>query len=172
MKKTITPFTAQLVTFETTLPFKEVIARLDREVNKAGSLQFLSKFGSVTAKEEIVELITGITGSNDFLYFMEMNHHKWMNIYREANIPAAVVYVIGNPLTAETFMRHDIRSGYGIPPRLMVIENADRSGTSVFYQLPSSLPFANGSDNSELRKAVLEVDEKLEKMITRITTTD
>ncbi|KAF8076325.1 hypothetical protein FPV67DRAFT_1776861 [Lyophyllum atratum] len=167
MKKTITPFTAQLVTFETTLPYKEVIARLDAEVNKAGSLQFLSNFRAVTSKTELVELITGITGSNDFLYFMEMNHHKWMNIYQEADSSSAVVYVIGNPLTAETFMRYDIRSGYGIPPRLMVVESADRSGTTVFYQLPSSL--VDGFHNAELKAAILLVDEKLERMITRVT---
>ncbi|GLB33746.1 hypothetical protein LshimejAT787_0106300 [Lyophyllum shimeji] len=170
MKKTIAPFTAQLVTFETDLPFLEVIARLDREVNKPGSLEFLSKFRTVQTKEEIVELITGITGGNDFLYFMEMNHSKWMNICQGGNNRAAVVYTIGNPLTAETFMRHDIRSGYGIPPRLMVVQNADGPGTSVLYQLPSSLPFVHDSNNPELRKAILLVDEKLEAMLTRVTT--
>ncbi|KAF5388262.1 hypothetical protein D9615_000361 [Tricholomella constricta] len=167
MKKTVTPFTVQLVTFETNLPFEEVIARLDEELNKQGSLQFLSKFRTATTREEIVDLITNITGNNDFLYFLEMNHHKWMNIYEEAHNPPAVVYTIGNPLTAETILRHDIRTGYNIPPRLMVIERADRSGTSVLYHLPSSLVV--GTRNAELEQAILVLDDKLEKMITRVT---
>ena len=53
MKKTVTPFTAQLVTFETSLPFKDVVARLDVELNKPGSLQFLADFRNTTTKEAI-----------------------------------------------------------------------------------------------------------------------
>jgi hypothetical protein len=68
MKKSITPFTAKLVTFDTTLAFKDVIARLDLAVNKAGSAQFVQKFKAATTKEEIEALVTGITGDRTFLY--------------------------------------------------------------------------------------------------------
>ena len=100
-------------------------------------------------------------------YFLEMNHHKWMNVYHEAeDTPPAVVYTIGNPLLAETFLRHDVRAGYSIPPRLMVIQNAEASLTTVFYHLPSSLVM---SDNEEVIKGLRVVDDKLERLITRVT---
>ncbi|KAG6812323.1 hypothetical protein H0H92_003407 [Tricholoma furcatifolium] len=180
MKKTTNSFTAQSVTFETTLPFHEVIARLDVEVNKAGAHQFVSKLASASTKQAIVDLVSGVAGSNDFIYsgdirithtrahryFFEMNHHKWLNVYHDSqNTPPAVVYTIGNPIYAETFMRRDVRAGYNIPPRLMVVQNADTEGTTLFYHLPSSLVL---SDDEELVKAILAVDEKLEQMITRV----
>lgn len=68
MKKTITPFTAQLVTFDTTLPVQEVIARLDKGVNKSGSAHFISQFRTITSKAEAEELVQGILGENNFLY--------------------------------------------------------------------------------------------------------
>ncbi|KAG5343077.1 hypothetical protein C0989_000067 [Termitomyces sp. Mn162] len=186
MKKTTAAFTAQLVTYETTLPFKEVIARLDAEVNKSeagGAL--MMKVMAAKTKKEIVDGITGALADKDFVwvlftvcqsnsetnkgdrYFFEMNHDKWMNIYHEAeDTPPAVVYTIGNPFLAETFMRHDIRAGYNIPPRLMVVHNANVSLTTVFYHLPSSLVM---SDNEEVMRAIRVVDDKLERMITRVT---
>lgn len=68
MKKCKSPFTAQLVTYDTPLPFKEVIARLDVEVNKSGSSEFLAKFRTVGTKVEMEELILASLGAKDFLY--------------------------------------------------------------------------------------------------------
>ncbi|KAG5639004.1 hypothetical protein H0H81_007912 [Sphagnurus paluster] len=175
MKKTVTPFTAQLVTFTTTLPFAEVIARLDAEVNKPRSLQFLAKLSTASTREEIVDLVESTTGGNDFLYFMELNHDKWINIYHADAAdttppPAApaVVYTIGNPLIAETFMRLDIRAGHQIPPRLMIAANADRT-TSVSYHRPSSLVVHLAPENAALAHAMAVLDDKLERMVERIT---
>ncbi|KAG6900929.1 hypothetical protein C0993_004366 [Termitomyces sp. T159_Od127] len=168
MKKTTTAFTAQMVTYETTLPFTEVIARLDAEVNKPDARGLLLAMGSAQTKQDFVDVVTGATGGKDFAYFFEMNHHKWLNVYHEApRTPPAVVYTIGNPLIAETFLRHDVRAGYCVPPRLMVVQNADASLTTVFYHLPSSLVV---SDSDEVMDALRVVDGKLERMITRVTT--
>ncbi|KAG6860992.1 hypothetical protein C0995_005012 [Termitomyces sp. Mi166 len=177
MKKTTTAFTAQLVTYETTLPFNEVTARLDAEVNKFEAGGVMLKMRSAKTKKDLVDSIQGAMGGKDFVqvlfiirlpkYFLEMNHHKWLNVYHEAeNTSPAVVYTIGNPIFAETFMRHDVRAGFNIPPRLMVVQNADASLTTVFYHLPSSLVV---SDNEELMQAIRVVDDKLEQMITRVT---
>ncbi|KAG6905495.1 hypothetical protein DXG01_002378 [Tephrocybe rancida] len=170
MRKTTTSFTAQTITYETTLPYTEVIARLDAEVNKAGAVasQFIPRLRDVQSKQDLEDLVSEVAGDNDFIYFLEMNHYKWMNAYIGSNItPPSVVYTIGNPIYAETFMRYDIRSGYSIPPRLMVVQGANDSLTTVFYHLPSSLVV---SDNEELMAAIRIVDDKLEQMITRVTT--
>lgn len=73
MKKSITPFTAQLVDFDTSLPFKDVIARLDLAVNKVGSAQFIPLFKAATNKSEIEALIKGITGDRNFLCVQYFN---------------------------------------------------------------------------------------------------
>lgn len=73
MKKSITPFTAKLVTFDTALSFKDVITRLDLALNKAGSAQFIARFKAATTKDDIEALIKGITGDRNFLY-VPVNH--------------------------------------------------------------------------------------------------
>ncbi|KAF8897483.1 hypothetical protein BD779DRAFT_1781942 [Infundibulicybe gibba] len=167
--KTITPFTAQLVTFTTTLPVGEVIARLDVEVNKTGSAGFTSQMKAVTNKTDIENVINPIVGDRDFLYFLEFNHNPWLNAFNGVNnTPVTVVYTIGNPLVAQTIMQYDLRSGYNIPPRLLVLENADHNGTSVIYHLPSSVMAL--TDNPDLKAAAVALDEKLDKMVTKITT--
>lgn len=67
MSKKITPFTAQLVTFDTPLPVAEVILRLEKEVSKSSSAQLLASIAKATSKEELEITIKELSGGNDFL---------------------------------------------------------------------------------------------------------
>lgn len=67
MSKTVTSFTAQLVTFDTPLPVTDVIARLDVEINKQGSAEILQKLRTAATRAEIEEVVNTVTGANDFL---------------------------------------------------------------------------------------------------------
>ena len=68
MSKTITPFTAQLVTFESDLPFAQVCERLESEVNKSTSAGIFPALASAKSKEDIEEAVNKITGGKDFAY--------------------------------------------------------------------------------------------------------
>jgi hypothetical protein len=68
MTKNITQFTAQLVTFETSLPISEVCSRLDQKLHKSKAGQIFNLLRSAKSKEEIVDKINEITGGGDFLY--------------------------------------------------------------------------------------------------------
>lgn len=67
MSKTIIPFTAEIVNFDTTLPFAEVISRLEVEINKAGSTDILGKLRNVQNQEEFMSVVNKTTGQ-DFLW--------------------------------------------------------------------------------------------------------
>ena len=66
---TIAEHTIKIVEVDTSVPFKEVIARLEDEVNKAGSAGVVEAMHSATTDDEFVAIIerTVKTGS-DFLY--------------------------------------------------------------------------------------------------------
>jgi uncharacterized protein (DUF302 family) len=98
-------------------------------------------------------------------YFNEFNHGAWLQLF--ANSPRVVVYVLGNPLVAQTMLQHDLHGAYNIPPRLLVLEKADGTGTEVIYHLPSSV-IALG-DNEKLRAAAQALDSKLEALVESIT---
>lgn len=99
---------------------------------------------------------------------MQFNHSNWVDVYDGApNNPYAAVYVIGNPLIAQGIMRHDWRSAYNIPPRLLILEKADRTGTQVIYHLPSSIMALTSED--DLFAASISLDAKVQDLVTRIT---
>ncbi|KAF9000220.1 hypothetical protein BDQ17DRAFT_1327798 [Cyathus striatus] len=167
MAKHVSSFSAQLVTFDTDLPFSEVISRLDREINKPETGNFLTQLASATTREEIINAVNSIKGPSDFLFFGELKHHQWLSIYDGIKRPAAVNYMIGNPLIAETILRHDMRAALFIPPRLTVLEKDEGKGTRLIYHLPSSL--VEWLNDEKLLAAVRYLDDKLEQLMVRVT---
>jgi ABC-type sugar transport system substrate-binding protein len=65
--KTIRPFTAQLVNYDTNLPYATVISRLDAAINKTGCVNFLTDFHNSKTKKEQTDLISGILQGRNFL---------------------------------------------------------------------------------------------------------
>jgi uncharacterized protein (DUF302 family) len=83
-------------------------------------------------------------------------------------IPAATMYIFGNPFIAAGIMRYDVRAGLNVPPRLLVMEKEDHSGTRVIYHLPSSILVMG--DDAEQKAAAEDLDKKVENLVTKILT--
>jgi len=67
MSKTVIPVIARFVQFNTTIPFEDVIARLDTEVNKAASRDtILAKISLVKNQEQLKSAVEKAAGT-DFL---------------------------------------------------------------------------------------------------------
>ncbi|KAJ7129748.1 hypothetical protein C8R44DRAFT_732595 [Mycena epipterygia] len=165
MGKTVTSHSLQLVTFSTTVPISEVISRLDKEIAKPSAPGMSGLMGSATSKDAFEDRVKSLVGPSGFLYFNEVNHSNWLQLY--SSTPRVVVYVIGNPLFAQTVLQYDLRAAYNIPPRLLVLEKADGTGTDVIYHLPSTVMALN--DNEMLKTAAEAIDSKLESLVERIT---
>ena len=69
MSKSIVEFTARRITYDTSLPIAEVIARLEKQINKAGAgsevLRLLSSPGS---RAEIEQGINSLVGESGLVY--------------------------------------------------------------------------------------------------------
>ncbi|XP_006460052.1 hypothetical protein AGABI2DRAFT_68010 [Agaricus bisporus var. bisporus H97] len=166
----ITDLNAKLVTFNTPLSFTQVISRLDEAVNKQGSANILAEMRNAKTRAEIDQVVESITGlTNDFLYFVDMRHNRWLDIYHATTTPQVSIYTIGNPLFAQAILKHDLRAALHIPPRLLVLEKSEGQGTQVMYQLPSSVMVLPGNDDAELKEKVEVLDRKLEALVARIT---
>ncbi|KAF8974278.1 hypothetical protein BDZ97DRAFT_1772800 [Flammula alnicola] len=169
MPKIVTSFTAKLVKFETAVPFAEVISRLDVEVNKAGSSDIMATLRKVKNQEEFASVV-GKTAEKDFLYFMEIPHHKLLKFVDGIDKPGIIVYTIGNPLIAQEMLKYNPLAAYSIPPRLLIIENPDGIGSSVSYHLPSTvMGLPDGENHPNLQAELEALDERLERLATKIT---
>jgi uncharacterized protein (DUF302 family) len=170
--KTITDVAAKLVTFETTLHVTEVLTRLNKELNKleSGNGQMMHLLGTAKSKDELVagatELLNG--GGGDFVFLGAASHDTWLNVFHGVSTtPATYLYTFGNPIGAQGILTRDLQAALHIPPRLLVLQNADKSGTKVYYYLPSSIICLG--DDLEQRAAAEVLDAKLERLVSKVT---
>ncbi|EMD35943.1 hypothetical protein CERSUDRAFT_115892 [Gelatoporia subvermispora B] len=175
MDKRTIQFTAQRVIYDTSAPVSTVCARLDEELHRSeDGTSVINVMNSSKSREELESGIQGITRGHDFMFFGAIKHHDWLNAWTGNTtnpVPEIHVYTLGNPLIAQTMLRHELATGLHVPPRILVLEKEDRSGTLVVYDLPSSIisPGLSGRVNEELKKAAEGLDEKLERLVTKVT---
>jgi len=75
-------------------------------------------------------------------------------------------------LIAQQILKISRLAAYSLPPKLLVCEKPDGSGTIVAYHLPSSIMALPGADSDpELQRRLEELDVKVEKLAESITAT-
>jgi uncharacterized protein (DUF302 family) len=89
--------------------------------------------------------------------FLTADHGSWL--VRIGLNAKARMYMIDNPLIAQTMLEHDIAAGLNVPVRLMIYEEPQSRTTRLAYDLPSSL--MSGLRNEKVTAAAKELDGKL-----------
>jgi uncharacterized protein (DUF302 family) len=144
--------------------YEELIAEFE-EVTGDGDMGLVTQaLSAASTAQEWEESLKDLMGLSGFGRAFSMDHGRWLSFY---GTPAkAKKYVYGNPVVAETIVRHDIRAGLQVPLSLLIYEDADGHGC-VTYDLPSSV--MGFIDNPELRQAVAALDAKLTSFIEKLT---
>src|SRR5262249_36017840 len=76
-------------------------------------------------------------------------------------------WILGNPVIAITMIRHDLEAALFAPVELLLVEDENREGVTVVYDLPSSLMVTR--ENPPLLEAAAALDAKLEDLVTEVT---
>ena len=105
---------------------------------------------------------------------MDNRYHMWMNAYNgTTDTPLTHVYAIGNPLIAQSMLRHDLAAAMFVPPRIVVSELPGGKGTRVIYDDPATtvpVPRTQGGEvHAEMKSAAEGLAAKLEALVQRIT---
>ncbi|KAF8232042.1 hypothetical protein L208DRAFT_1398022 [Tricholoma matsutake] len=166
--KNIAHFSGQLITFSTTVPVTTVLSRLDAQLNKTagGDPTIRTIIHSSNTSQQFVAGLDQILQGRDFMYFSESDFDTWLKFYETT--PRTSAYTVGNPILAQTILQYNLGGALTIPPRILILEHADHSGTSIQYQLPSSVVASNGNQN--LKAALHTLDTKLENLVRNVTT--
>ncbi|KAJ7638759.1 hypothetical protein FB45DRAFT_863686 [Roridomyces roridus] len=166
--KTVNTYPLQLVTYSTTLPTDEVIARLDVEVAKSKCPG--KEFDGYNSKDELEAVLNAATGPSGLMFVLHRVQPRQMAPYYQTTPKPptkTLFYITGNPIIAETMIRHDIRASYNVPPRILIIEK-ESGGTDVVFHLPSSVIYLNKED-MQMKAAAEALDRIMEGMAERIT---
>jgi uncharacterized protein (DUF302 family) len=98
------------------------------------------------------------------MLFFELDHGAWLEKYGISRKVRR--WIFGNPVIAYTMLRHDIRASLFAPVELLLCENASGEGSTLIYDLPSSLMVLD--DNLPLLDAARDLDRKFAELIERI----
>ena len=161
----IQPFEARRVRVKSTRSFEEVLFNLQKVVGKTTIPQESPQAqGSVPTREQFEHAIQQEVGESDFTLFFEMNYGHWLPLF---GIKQKVVrWILGNPLMAITMIQHDITASLFAPVELLLLENESGNGSTVIYDLPSSLMVIE--PNPALLAAACVLDHKLEMLVSRV----
>ncbi len=149
---------------ESALSFDAVLQRLREQTGKSTIPQINeSATKSASPAEFEAEVNSRFAGPSGFMTFAEIDHTAWISKY---GIRQRVLRIIlGNPLIAITMLREDVSAGLFAPVEMLLVENG--AGSTVHYVRPSTLIVVK--DNPPLKKAALELDRKLDLLVTQIT---
>ncbi len=161
----IQPYEGNRVRFDSTRSFDEVLLNLRKLVGTATSQKVNKLESAGGTREQFEKAIQSQVGESGFMLFLEIDHGEWLPLF---GIQRKVVrWILGNPLLAITMIRHDITAGLFAPVELLLFDNESGDGSTVIYDLPSSLMAIER--NPALRDAAQELDRKLQTLVSRVT---
>jgi uncharacterized protein (DUF302 family) len=155
-------FKGRRVRYETPRLFDQVLADLRAAVGNATHGELDQGASSSATKDEFEDRMQRLAGDSGFMLFFELNHGAWLERYGLHRKVRR--WIFGNPVIAYTMLRHDITAGLFAPVELLLFEN--ESGTTVMYDLPSSLMVLE--DNPPLLDAARVLDPKFAELIERV----
>jgi uncharacterized protein (DUF302 family) len=162
--QTIHQFTGVRLQIDSPLAFDEVLRRLHDQTGES-TVPLINEVAanSASSKDFDAEVTRRFVGPSGFMVFAKIEHSTWISRY---GINRRVLRIIlGNPLFAITMMREDISAGLFAPVEVLLVEN--ESGSTLYFVRPSTLMVT--VDNPPLQAAAIELDRKLELLVSSIT---
>ena len=155
------------VRFKSRRSFDEVLQRLHQLVPAAITPEqypaAMMKAGGVSL-ESFEKVVRSQTEQSGFMLFAEFDYHQWLGLYGIQRKLAR--WIVGNPVIAIA-MIHDLEAALFAPVELLLVEDENREGVTVIYDLPSSLMVTR--KNPPLLEAAAALDAKLQDLVTEVT---
>ncbi|CAK5273518.1 unnamed protein product [Mycena citricolor] len=163
VQRSVTPHMMEIVQVTTPVSYDDVSARLYSMVGFLDGDTYLIESPTLAV---LKERVASSVGSSGLIHFAEHDHGAWFQLFFQNPTSRFKLFVIGNPVVAETMVKYDFRASYFVPVRILLLENGN--GTKIFYQQPSSVMNLIGSE--DLKNATEALDRKVESFIDSITT--
>ncbi|QAY96588.1 hypothetical protein CWB41_13315 [Methylovirgula ligni] len=157
-------FTTQHVDSISAHPFAATIERFEAATGYLDGATFAKEASASVDAKDFAKRIHAYESTSGFMRFQLFDHGGWLGLY---GIHAKCrLYILGNPLIAETMLRHDIRAGLNVPVRLIIYET--KAGeVRLGYDLPSSL--MSQLHNAGVTAAAEKLDTKLAALVQHVT---
>ena len=145
--------------------FEAVVAAFEAAVGSADQKTFQSAVEDQSSPDAFTTRMQSIKGPSDFILFLKTDHGAWMP--RVGIAGKAILYTIGNPLIAQTMLRHSIEAALYVPIRVLIYEDPVTKRGKFAFDLPSSLMAR--LKNEEVTTAARLLDRKMEALASHCT---
>jgi uncharacterized protein (DUF302 family) len=157
-------FSGRRVRYETARSFDQVLTTLRTAVGDATRGELGAAVRDCGTQESFARRMQEVAGDSGFMLFFEMDHGAWLKTFGVRR--KIVRWVFGNPIIAYTMLKHDVAAGLFAPIEFLLIENESGNGSTLTYDLPSSLMVID--DNPTLLEAAIALDRKLVELVERV----
>jgi uncharacterized protein (DUF302 family) len=140
--------------------FDDVVAAFEAELGSVEDPAIIPReVAAASSRADFEARISAYEGRSGFMRFLTNDHGAWMS---RVGVGAKIrSYVIGNPLIAQTMIKHDPGVGLNVPIRVVIYESAS-GDARLAYDLPSSL--MSRLNNDEVSAAAIKLDAKLRSL--------
>jgi len=145
--------------------FDQVVVDFEALVGSVEDGAFQRFAATAHDQEDFEKRVREHEGKSGFMKFLLVDHGAWLP-HMGINGKKARMYTIGNPLIAETMIKHDLRVGLNVPVRLLIYENSNDGTVRLAYDLPSSL--MSRLKNEDVTTAAKKLDAKLQDLCERV----
>jgi uncharacterized protein (DUF302 family) len=168
-RRKILAFRGERIVVSTDVPFEEVRSRLRALMGSVTIAEIVELAQSCSSRDSFAAAVERrFVGPSGFMLFAELDHGGWL---ARVDIPRRTVrWIFGNPLIAETMIRHDITAGLFAPVEMLITEAEGGGGATLTYVRPSTLMVVES--NPPLQAAAEALDAKVEALIERAVQTD
>jgi uncharacterized protein (DUF302 family) len=145
-------------------PIDVVVASLRARMGRLSTTAVIDLSRKALSVEAFESVIRNAIPESGFVIFDEIDHGAWLQRYGLRL--KSLRWIFGNPLIAETIIRHDATAGLFVPLELLFTELPHGNGCSITYVIPSSLIAID--DNAPLAAAAKRLDNKLEALMASV----
>jgi hypothetical protein len=120
----VTTFHGVRLTFETALPFDEVLSRFRAQVGVAAAAEIARLAREAPNERAFADLVEArFVGKSGFMLFSEIDHGGWIERF---GIQRRVLRLIfGNPLIAITMLCEDVSAALFVPVEMLLMDESD-----------------------------------------------
>jgi uncharacterized protein (DUF302 family) len=155
------PFNGQRIVVSTRIGFDALRGRLRAHMGSLPLAELSALAGRAPDRGAYEAEVRRRAGPSGFLLFAEIDHGAWLGKFDIRR--RTVRWIFGNPLIAQTMIRHDITAGLFAPVEMLITEDEDGSGTTITYVRPSTLMAI--SENPPLEAAAKALDGQIQALI-------
>jgi uncharacterized protein (DUF302 family) len=151
----------QRLTFTSSRPFAEVLARLETKIGHPAMGKFKRDISAASTEEELERVVHNAVGPADLMEFSRLNFGEVLEKEPGPKAPQSMRLLVGNPLIMKQMVKRVPDAGSYAPVTILIDERAD--GIHLSYDTMASYLASYG--NSEALKVASDLDKKVEALL-------